>query len=48
MKEKEAEFIFDANSMMVQIVGMTSISLLLVTTLEVDVAYVTMCLGNFY
>ena len=34
--------------MVVKIVGTTSMILLLVSTLELDVANVTICLGNFY
>ena len=48
MKEKVAEYISGANGTAVKIVGTTSMTLLLVPTLEIDVANVTICLGNFY
>ena len=34
--------------MAVKIVGTTSMTLLLAPTLEIDVAIVTVCLGDFY
>ena len=48
VKEKAAEYISGANGTAVKIVGMTSMTLLLVPTLEIDVANVAICLGNFY
>ena len=48
MKEKAAEYISGTNGTAVKIVGTTSMTLLLVPTLEIDVANVTVCLGNFY
>ena len=38
MKEKAAEYILGANSTSIRIVGMTSMTLLLVPTLELDMA----------
>ena len=48
MKEKAAEYISGTNGMVVKIVGMTSMTLLLAPTLELDVVNVAICLGNFY
>ena len=48
MKEKVAEYILGANGTVVKIVAMTSITLLLVPTLEIDMANVAVCSGNFY
>ena len=48
MKEKAAEYILGANGTMVKIVGTTSMTLLLVPTLEIDVSNVAICSGNFY
>ena len=48
MKEKAAKYISGANRTAVKIVGMTSMTLLLVPTLEIDVAHVAICLGYFY
>ena len=48
MKEKVAEYISGANGTAVKIVGTTSMTLLLAPTLEIDVANVTVCLGDFY
>ena len=48
MKEKAAEYISGTNGMAVKIVGTTSMTLLLVPTLELDVANITVCLGDFY
>ena len=48
MKEKPAKYISGANGTVVKIVGMTSMTLLLAPTLEIDVANVAICLGNFY
>ena len=48
MKEKAAKYISGANGTMVKIVGMTSMTLLLAPTLEIDVSIVAVCLGNFY
>ena len=43
-----AKYILGANSMAVKIVGATSITLFLAPTLELDVANIAICLGNFY
>ena len=48
VKEKVAKYISGANGMAVKIVGMTRMTLLLAPTLELDVANITICLGNFY
>ena len=48
IKEKAAEYITDGNGMVVKIVGMTGMTLLLAPTLELDVANIAVCLGNFY
>ena len=48
VKEKAAEYISDANGIAVKIVGTTSTTLLLVPTLELDMANIAVCLGNFY
>ena len=48
MKEKVAKYISGANGIAVKIVGMTSMTLLLAPTLEIDVANVAICSGNFY
>ena len=48
MKEKVAEYISGTNGTVVKIIGMTSMTLLLVPTLEIDMANVAICLGNFY
>ena len=48
VKEKAAKYISGTDGMVVKIVGTTSMTLLLVPTLEVDVANITVCLGNFY
>ena len=48
MKEKAAEYILGANGTSVKIVGTTSMTLLLVPTLELDVANMAICLGDFY
>ena len=48
VKEKAAEYISGANGTVVKIVGTTSMTFLLVPTLEIDVANVTVCLGDFY
>ena len=48
MKEKAAEYILGTNRTAVKIIGMTSMTLLLAPTLEVDVANVAVCLGDFY
>ena len=48
VKEKAAEYILGANGTVVKIVGTTSMTLLPVPTLELDVANVAVCLGNFY
>ena len=48
VKEKVAEYISGTNGMAVKIVGMTSMTLLLVPTLELDVVNIAVCLGYFY
>ena len=48
VREKVAEYISGANRTMVKIVGTTSMTILLAPTLEIDVANVAVCLGNFY
>ena len=47
MKKMALEYILGTNHMAVQIVGMTSVSLLLAPTLEVDMANISACSGNF-
>ena len=48
VREKVAEYILGTNGTAVKIVGTTSMTLLLVPTLEIDVANVAICLGDFY
>ena len=48
MKEKAAEYISGTNRTVVKIIGMTSMTLLLAPTLEIDVSNVAICSGNFY
>ena len=48
MKEKAAEYISGANGTAVKIAGMTSMTLLPAPTLEIDLANVTICSGDFY
>ena len=48
IREKAAEYILGKNSTSVKIVGTTSITLLLAPTLELYVANVAVCSGNFY
>ena len=48
MKEKVAEYISATNGAAVKIIGTTSMTLLLVPTLEIDVANVAIFLGYFY
>ena len=48
VKEKVAKYILGANGTGVKIVGTTSMTLLLAPTLEMDVANVAVCSGNFY
>ena len=48
VREKVAEYISGANGTAVKIVGMTSMTLLLAPTLEIDVSNVAICSGNFY
>ena len=48
MKEKAGEYILGTNSTVVKIVGMTSMTLLLVPTLEIDMVNIAVCSGNFY
>ena len=47
VKEKVAKYISGTNGMVVKIVVMTSMTLLLVPTLELDVANIAICSGNF-
>ena len=48
VKEKAAEYISGTNGTAVKIVGITSMTLLLVPMLEIDVSNITICSGNFY
>ena len=48
MKEKAAEYISGTNGTVVKIVGMTSMTLLLAPTLEINVLNVTIYSGDFY
>ena len=48
MKEKAAEYISGANGTALKIIGMTSMTLLLAPTLEIDMANVAICSGNYY
>ena len=48
VKEKMAEYILGANGTSIKIVGTTSMTLLLATTLELDVSTIAICSGNFY
>ena len=48
VKEKVAEYILGTHGTSVKIVGMTSMTLLLAPTLELDVANVAIYLGDFY
>ena len=48
MKEKVAEYISGTNRMVVEIVGTTSMTLLLAPTLKLDVVNIAVCLGDFY
>ena len=48
MKEKAAKYISGSKGTVVKIVGTTSTTLLLVPTLEIDVANVAVCSGDFY
>ena len=48
VREKAAEYISGANGTAVKIIGMTSMTLLLAPTLEIDVSNVAVCSGNFY
>ena len=48
IKEKVAEYISGTNGTLVRIVGMNSMVLLLAPTLELDVAIIVVCWGNFY
>ena len=43
-----AKYISGANGTSIKIVGMTSMTILLVPTLELDVCNVYNCLGDFY
>ena len=48
VKEKAAEYILGTNGTAFKIIGTTSMTLLLAPTLEIDMANVAVCLGNFY
>ena len=48
VKEKVAKYILGANRTVVKIVGMTSMIFLLAATFELDVANISICLGDFY
>ena len=48
MKEKVAKYILGANGTVVKIMGVTSMTLLQAPTLELDVANIAVCSGNFY
>ena len=48
VKEKAAKYISGANGIAVKILGTTSITLLLACTLELDMANIAICSGNFY
>ena len=48
IKEKADKYTSGTNGMVAKIIGTTSITLLLVPTLELDVANITVCSGNFY
>ena len=48
MKEKAAEYISGTNGTSIKIVGMTSMTLVLAPTLELDVANIAICSGGFY
>ena len=47
-KEKAAKCILGIHGMVARIVSTTSMTLLLAPTLELDVANIAVCLGNFY
>ena len=48
VKEKVAKYISSTNGTLVRIMDMTSMILLQVPILEVDMAKVSVCLGDFY
>ena len=48
VKEKAAKYSLSANGTSVKIMGMTSMTLLLAPTLELDVSNFAICLHNFY
>ena len=48
VKEKAAEYISGANGTSIKIVGTTSMTFLLVPTLELNVSNIAICLGKFY
>ena len=48
VKEKAPEYISGTNGTSIKIVGTTSMILLLVPTLDLDMSNVAICLGNFY
>ena len=47
-KEKASEYILGVNSIAAQIVSITSMTVLLVPTLEEDMVHLSVCSGNFY
>ena len=48
VKERAAKYISGANGTAVKIVGRTSMTFLLAPTLEIDMANVAVCSGDFY
>ena len=48
VKEKVAKYILSTNGTSIKIVCMTSMTLLLAPTLELDVSNVAICSGDFY
>ena len=46
--ERVAKYILSANGTVVLVMSMKNMSFLLTPTLEVDVANIAVCLGNFY
>ena len=47
-KEKESEYILGVNTIAAQIVGTTSMTVLLVPTLEENMVHLSVCSGNFF
>ena len=48
VKEKAAKYILGTNGTSVKIVGITSMTILLAPTLDLDVSNIAICSGNFY